>query len=158
MPGAFAPIQETQVGAVAYLFGITTDNTPIVITGLASFELDSDDISLVWDEKDNKDTTGNTQNKTRTNYRYERTIKFIPSGATRAAAAQIADNQGSGILNLQNLVVTHYKVSVFNGTWLINSGIKVNLKMDDNATIDITCVKYVNNAQNAALTGAPIAG
>ena len=158
MPGAFSPIGEQQVGAIAYLFGITTNGTPISITGLASFELDSDEITMTWKEKENTDTTGNVQNITQTNFKYERSIKFNPSGATRAAAALIADSQGGGVLNLINLVVANYKVQAFNGTWRIKPGTKVNLKMDDNASIDISAEKYISTAQNAALTGAPIVG
>ena len=158
MPGAWSPIQETQVGAVAYLFGLTNNGTPISITGLASFELDSDDVTLTWKEKENTDTTGNVQNIVQTNFKYERTIKFSPSGATRAAAALIADNQGSGVFNLINLVVTNYKVTAFNGTWRIKPGTKVNLKMDDNASIDISAEMYVNANQNASLVAAPIVG
>lgn len=158
MPGTFSPIQEQQIGAVAYLFGITTNGQPITITGLASFELDSDDLTYTWKEKENTDTTGNVQNITQTNFKYERSIKFSPSGTTRAAAALIADAQGTGVLNLITLVVANYKVQAFNGSWRIKPGTKVNLKMDDHATIDISAEKYLNALQNAALTGAPIAG
>ena len=146
------------MGAVAYLFGITTNGTPISITGLASFELDSDELTYTWKEKENTDTTGNVQNIIQTNFKYERSIKFAPSGTTRAAAALIADSQGSGVLNLIKLVVANYKVSAFNGTWRIKPGTKVNLKMDDNASIDINAELYLNSSQNAALTGTPIAG
>ena len=93
MPGSFSPIQEQQVGAVAYLFGITTNGTPISITGLASFELDSDELTYTWKEKENTDTTGNVQNIIQTNFKYERSIKFAPSGTTRAAAALIAESR-----------------------------------------------------------------
>ena len=158
MPGAFSPIQEQQIGAEAYLFGITTNGTPIAITGLAMFELESDDLTSTWTEKENKDTTGNVQNIIQNNFKYERSIKFNPSGTTRAAAALVADAQGTGVLNLINLVVSGYKVNAFNGSWRIKPGIKVNLKMDDNASIDISAEKYLNASQNAALTGAPIVG
>ena len=151
-------IAETQVGAIAYLFGITNSGTQIAITGLASFEFDSDELTLTWDEKPNKDTTGNTQNFTQTNFRYERSLKICPSGATRAAAAAVADAGGSGVLNLAVLVVANYKVNAFNGSWRIRPGTKINLKMDDNATIDINSEKYLNSAQNAALTSAAIVG
>jgi len=154
MPGSFSPIVETQVGAVAYLFGITNNGTPIALTGVASFELDSDEASLTWSEKENKDTTGNTQNIIQTNFKYERTIKFAPSGATRTAAAAVAD----GVMTLQNLVVANYKSSTFNGTWRIKPGTKLSLKMEDDATIDLSCEKYVNASQNTALTSAPISG
>lgn len=158
MPGPVNPIAEVQLGAIAYLFGITNSGTPIAITGLASFELDSDDASLTWKEKENTDTTGNVQNIIQTNFKYERNIKFSPSGTSRTNAALIADNQGSGIFNLTNLVVSNYKVQAFNGAWRIKPGIKVNLKMDDDATIDISCEKYVNVTQNSNLTGAAING
>lgn len=151
-------IQEQQIGAVAYLYGVTNNGAQISITGLTSFEFDSDDLTMTWDEKANKDTTGNVQNYTQTNFRYERAVKILPSGTTRAAAALVADNQGTGVLNLINLVVANYKVNAFNGTWRIRPGTKINLKMDDNATIDISVEKFINAAQNAALTGAPIIG
>jgi hypothetical protein len=154
MPQAPFPIQETQVGAIAYLFGITNSGQEILMIGIASFELDSDDISLTWKEKENTDTTGNVQNIIQTNFKYERSIKFSPSGATRAAAAAVAE----GVVTLQNLTVANYFVSTFNGTWRIRPGTKINLKMDDDATIDLNCEMYINAQQNAALTGAPIAG
>jgi hypothetical protein len=154
MPGTFSPIQEQQIGAVAYLFGITTNGQPITITGLASFELDSDDLTYTWKEKENMDTTGNAQNITKTNFKYERTIKLNPSGATRAAAAAYAGS----VLNCDALAVANYKVPAFNGNWRIKPGFKLSLKMDDNASIDMPCEMYVNSAQNTALTGAPIVG
>jgi hypothetical protein len=154
MPGTFAPIQETQIGAVAYLFGITNSGTPIAITGIASFETESDDLTYTWTEKKNTDTTGNTQNITQYEFLYERTIKFKPSGATRAAAADVADK----VVTLINLVVANYKVDVLNGTWRIKPGTKISLKMADDASVDISAEKYVNQSQNAALTGAPITG
>ena len=158
MPGSFSPIPEVQVGAVAYLFGITNNGAAIVITGLASFETESDDLTSTWTEKENKDTTGNVQNITQTNFKYERSLQFNPSGTSRAQAAAIADSGAGGVLALQNLVVANYKVAAFNGTWRIKPGTKVNLKMDDNASIDISVEKYLNASQNTALTGAPIVG
>ena len=151
-------IQEQQIGAVAYLFGITNSGTQVTIANLNSFEFDSDDLTSTWDEKANKDTTGNIQNYTQTNFRYERSIKIFPTGATRTAAALIADNQGAGVLNLLTLVVANYKVNAFNGSWRIKPGTKINLKMDDNASISVEAEKFLNAAQNAALTSAPIAG
>ena len=85
-------------------------------------------------------------------------MKFNPSGTSRAQAAAIADSGAGGVLALQNLVVANYKVAAFNGTWRIKPGTKVNLKMDDNASIDISVEKYLNASQNTALTGAPIVG
>lgn len=154
MPGAFSPIPEVQIGAIAYLFGITNNGTPISITGIPSFETESDDLTYTWTEKENQDTTGNTQNITQTNFKYERSIKFKPSGATRAAAAAVADT----VLTLVVLVVANYKVNAFNGTWRIKPGTKVNLKQGDDAAIDISAEKFLNAAQNTALTGVPIAG
>lgn len=154
MPGSFSPIVETQIGAVAYLFGITNSGSAITMTGVASFETDSDDVNLTWTETENKDTTGNTQNITQRNFKYERTIRFKPSGATRTAAAAVSD----AVFTLQNLVVANYKVAAFNGTWRIKPGVKLSLKMDDDADIEIPCEKYVNAQQNAALTGTPIVG
>jgi hypothetical protein len=154
MPGANFPIAEVQIGAVAYLFGIANDGTAISITGIASFETESDDVTSTWTEKENADTKGSVQNITQFNFKYERAIKFKPSGATRAAAHAVAD----AVVTLQNLVVADYKLATFNGTWRIKPGTKINLKMGDDAVIDINAEKYVNANQNTALTGAPIAG
>lgn len=154
-------IQEQQVGAVAYLYGITNNGTSIALAGLDSFEFDSDELTLTWDEKANKDTTGNVQNFTQTNFRYERSLKIYPSGATRAAAATVAGEAiavgGTGLATFTSVVITNYKVAAFNGTWRVKSGTKINLKMDDNATIDLNLERYTNTAQNTALTGTPIA-
>ena len=159
MPDAFAPIQEVQIGAVAYLYGILNNGTPLAITGIASFEMDSDDVTLTWDEKENKDTTGNVQNFEQVNFKYERTIKFHPSGATRAAANLLADTiLGNSTFTLQNLFVSNFKIVTLNGTWRVKPGIKLSLKMADNASFDIPCEKYLNADQNANLTRAPIVG
>jgi hypothetical protein len=136
------------------MYGITNNGTQVVITGIASFEFDTDDVSLTWEEKRKKDTTGNTQNITSTEFKYDRTLKIAPSGSTRTQAAAAADS----VFTLQNLVVANYKVNTFNGTWRLKPGIKCNLKMDDDASIDISAEKWVNASQNAALTGAPIVG
>ena len=149
-------ISETQIGAVAYLYGITNSGTTITIAGLDSFEFDSDELTVTWDEKANKDTTGNVQNFTQTNFRYERSLKIFPSGATRAAAATVAGEAAS--VTLTSVVIANYKVAAFNGTWRVKSGTKINLKMDDNASIDFSMERYVNAAQNAALTGGAITG
>jgi hypothetical protein len=147
MPGSFSPIPEQQVGAIAYLFGITNSGSAVTMTGIASFETDSDDVSYTWKEKEHYDTTGNVQNITQTNYKYERTIKFNPSGATRTAAAAVAD----AAITLVSLVVANYKVAAFNGTWRIKPGTKINLKADDTASMDISCEKYANTNQATAL-------
>ena len=155
MPGpSTLNITETQVGAVAYLYGITNSGTQVTIAGLDSFEFDSDELTLTWDEKPNKDTTGNVQNFTQTNFRYERSLKIFPSGATRAAAATVAGEA----ITLFSVAIANYKVAAFNGTWRVKSGTKINLKMDDNASIDFNMERYINAAQNTALTGAAING
>ena len=154
MPGPVNPIPEVQIGAIAYLFGITYTGNAIAFTGVVSFELDSDEATLTWKEKENTDTTGNTQNITQTNFKYERSVKFFPSGTSRANAALVVGQ----VLTLQNLVVANYPVPAFNGTWRIKPGTKISLKMDDNASIDVNCEKYVNTTQNGNLTGAPIVG
>ena len=154
MPGSFAPIPEVQIGPIAYYFGITNDGTPISMQGLPSFELDSEELTQEITEKENMDTTGNVQNITQTNFRKSRSMKFAPSGATRAAAAAVCD----AAMALQVLVVDHYKVASFNGRWRVKPGTKLNLKSGDNASIDFNLEKYDNAAQNSALTGTPIAG
>lgn len=147
-------IAEQQIGAVAYLYGITNSGAQITIAGLDSFEFDSDELTLEWDEKANKDTTGNVQNFTQTNFHYARSLKIFPSGATRAAAVTVAGEA----ITLFSVVISNYKVAAFNGQWRVKSGVKINLKMDDNASIDFPIERYVNNNQNNALTGAPIVG
>ncbi len=144
------------------MFGITNNNTQIAISGIDSFEFDSDDVTVVWDEKANKDTTGNIQNYTQTNFRWERSLKIFPSGATRAEAANVAHEVltagVSSVISLYTVLISNYKVPEFNGTWRVKSGAKVNLKMDDNATIDLSLEKFVNANQNAQMTGIPIVG
>lgn len=155
-------IAEQQIGATCYLYGITNSGAPIGIDKLASFEFDSDELTLTWDEKLNKDTTGNVQNITKTNFRYERALKVFIAAATRALAAAVADGviavDGNGDITVTSLVITNYKVASFNGTWRVKSGTKINLKMDDNASLDLSIERYTNPAQNAALNGAPIVG
>lgn len=154
MPGTFNPIVETQTGQVAYLFGILNNGTPYAITGISSFELESDDVTLTWEQKRNKDTAGATQNITEYEYLYERSTKFNPSGATRAQAAAVGD----AVFTLLLLVCVNFKQATLNGTWRIKPGTKLQLKAGDNATVDISSERWVNAAQNAALTGTPIVG
>jgi hypothetical protein len=154
MPGSFSPIAEVQTGAVAYLFGILNNGTPYAITGISSFELESDEVKLNWEQKRNKDTTGNTQNITEYEFQFERTTKFNPSGATRAAAHAVGD----AVFTLQLLVCTNFKNTTLNGTWRIKPGITLSLKAGDNATVDIMSERWVSAPQNAALTGTPIVG
>ena len=157
MPGAFSPIPEVQLGAEALIFGITTNGTPISITGLAEFELDSDDLTLTWDEKEFKDTTGNDTNITQKNFRYERSIKLLPSGSSRTNAVavaeySIADNGGVYVpLQMTSIYVANYKIAAFNGEWIVRPGTKVSLKMDDWCSIDVSCKRYANAGQNADL-------
>lgn len=148
------PIAEQQIGAVAYLFGILNNGTPIAMTGVPTFTQDSDELTSTWKEKENTDTQGNVQNLTQTNFKYERMVKFKPTGATRAAAANIVGD----VLALNVLIVANHEVPAFNGTWRVRPGTKVNLKMDDDADIEIPVELYLNSAQNAALTSAPIVG
>jgi hypothetical protein len=154
MPGSFSPIAETQTGAVAYLFGILNDGTPYAITGINSFELESDEVTLNWTQKRNTDTTGNTQNITEFEFLYERSTKFNPSGATRAVAHAVGD----AVFTLQLLVCTHFKNTTLNGTWRIKPGTKLSLKAGDNGSVDIQSERWVNPSQNTALTGTPIVG
>lgn len=149
-----APIVETQIGAEAYLWGITNDGTAIAITGIATFETDSDEVTQTWDETAKKDGTGHTRTYIQTNFRKERSITFDPTGATRAAAAAIAD----AVLALANLVISHYKVAAMNGTYRIKPGTKLSLKQGDNASISITGEKFDNATQNSDLTGSAISG
>ena len=164
MPGP-SPLNivEQQIGATCYLYGITNNGATITLAGLDSFEFDSDDLTMTFDEKANKDTTGNVQNFTQTNFRYERSLKIYPSGATRAAAAAVAGEAvavdgSSGVATFTSVVIANYKVAAFNGKWRVKSGTKINLKMDDNASIDLNIERYTNPAQNTALTGAAIVG
>lgn len=148
------PIAEVQIGAEAYLYGILAGASPIAITGIATFVMDSDDITFTWTEKENTDTQGNTRNLCQTNFKYDRTVRFFPTGATRAAAAAIAD----AVVALTTLVVTNYAVAAFNGSWRIKPGTRISLKMADDASIDISCEKYTNTTQNTNLTGTAIVG
>ena len=171
MPYSNPIVTETQIGAVAYLFGVTNSGSPITMIGSATIlgELESDDLTLTWKEKENTDTSGNVQNIIQTNFKYERAIKFVPSAATRSLAAQLAesvigatsDNGGAGAggaILLTHITVANYAVGAFNGTWRVKPGTKLNLKMDDNASIDLNCERYVNNQQNTYLTNPPITG
>src|ERR1039457_3458501 len=110
MPGFIPAIPEVQIGAIAYLFGITNNGSPISITGLASFEYETDDLTATWTEKESADGTGNIQNIAQYNFKFERSIKFNPSSSTSTAAAAVAD----AVTPLQFLVIANYKVAAFN--------------------------------------------
>ena len=144
-------IPEVQLGSVAYVFGITNNGSPIAFTGtvtLPNFELESADTNYTWKEKENTDSTGNVQNITQTNFKYETTFKFFPTGATRALALGI----GADVLTAVSLTVANFAQTQFNGIWRVKPGTKISLKMDDNASIDLSCERYANPSQNTALT------
>ena len=153
MPAPF-PIQETQVGAVAYVHGVMNNGTEITISGLASFVPTGDSITQSWTEKEKMDASGSTQNLILTNAKPERTIDVEVTGATRAAAAANWQFFTVG----SSITVANHAVTVFNGAWRVKTGTKIDLKQDGEMTMSIPCEKWINTAQNAALTGAAIVG
>ena len=153
MPAPF-PITETQIGAVAYLYGVANSGSPFSFSGAVTFEIDSADLTSTWKEKENTDTTGNVQNIIQTNFKYEQSVKFHPTAATRTLAASYADTAVTAI----SLTIANHKVAAFNGTWRVKAGTKINLKMDDTASMDLSLERYLNSGQNTALTGTPISG
>jgi hypothetical protein len=153
MPAPF-PIQETQVGAIAYVHGIMNNGSIITMTGMASFEQDSDEITQTWNEKEKMDAYGNTQNIIMQNEKLERTIKFSPSGATRAAAA----TNSAFFTRGSSVTIANHQVAIFNGAWRVKSGTRMSMNFDSELTMDLPCEKWVNSGQNTALTGAAISG
>lgn len=153
MPAPF-PIQEVQVGAVAYVHGVMNDGSEITISGIASFVPISDELTQTWTEKEKMDASGNTQNIIQTNGKIERTIEVEITGATRAAAAANGAFQAIGT----SVTVAHHGVSAFNGSWRIKPGTRLSLRQDDELKMTIPCEKWINSGQNTALTGAAITG
>ena len=163
MPAPF-PIQEVQVGAVAYVHGVMNNGTEITLTGLASFVPIGDEITSTWTEKEKKDASSSTQNIIMTDPKLERTIEVEVTSSTRAAAAASASalltppQSSSNYLMGGSVTVANHAVAIFNGAWRIKTGVKISMKQDDELKISIPCEKWVNTSQNSALTGTPISG
>ena len=141
------PLQETQVGATAYVHGISNDGTPFTLSGYASFVPESDDLTQTWNEKEKMDSTNNVQTIIATNAKYERTLRVSITGATRAAA--VAASVFPAVL--AKITVAHYAVAAYNGDWRLKPGTKMSLKFDDELTMEFPMEKYVDATQNAAL-------
>ncbi len=104
---------EVQTGT-AVLHGITTDGSAISIEGYATFILDSAKGGHKFKLDAVEDETGFDTCLVATNAFVEMDITWMPSGATRAAAAATA----AFLTPLANCTLDNFKVTAFNGDWI----------------------------------------
>ncbi len=138
---------EVQTGT-ATVWGVANDGTAISLTGYATFLLEGADATHKFRLKEITDANDYDANLIATNQHVEMTLNFKPSGATRSAAAAVA----VFIAALAAIVTSHFKIPVFNGTWVYVGDETISLKSNDSAAMKLPVRKYDDATQNASLT------
>lgn len=144
---------EVQHGT-AVLYGITNLTTAITILGYATFLPQSVNATQNFEEKVTKDANGADANWTTQNEHSIVKIKFVMSGATRAAAAAI----GAFVSPLAKVTLANFLVSTLNGDYQNMSGATIDLGNEKNGEVDLTLRKYADSTQNTLATGTVITG
>jgi hypothetical protein len=129
------------------LFGITNDGTPITMLGYATFVLEGADLGHKFDLDTVKDVGKFDASLIATNAHTEVEITWVPSGATRAAAATTA----AALLPLAKVTLTHFKVSAFNGDYIYVGDLAIKLTQGV-AKMSLKIRKYDDSTQNTSLT------
>lgn len=143
--------QEVQYGK-AVLYGITNDGSPITISGYATFIAQTANAQQQFEEKITKDENGADVNWLAQNEHLIVRIRFVMSGATRAAAAAT----GAFLNPLAKVTLDNFQVNAFNGDYQNMSGATIDLGNEKNGEIELQLRKYANVTQNGLATGAAI--
>jgi hypothetical protein len=138
---------EVQTGK-AVVHGITNSGTPIAFPGYATFILSGVKGSHKWKLNEIKDEIEFDTNLTATNPYIETTITWMPSGATRAAAATTA----VFLTPLASIALANFKVGAFNGTWIYVGDEEIDLNSTGPAAMSIKIRKYDDATQNTSLS------
>lgn len=147
------PTAEIQVGT-AILHGINNSGSAITMLGYATFVLDSVKgqhkfgIDAITDEK------GFDVSLIAKNAHVETDINWMPSGATRAAAATTT----VFLSPLAKVTLANFKVAAFNGDWIYFGDETIDLSAGNPGKMSLKIRKYDDSTQNAALTATPVSG
>ena len=130
----------------AVLYGIANDGSKITISGYASFILQDGKLDHKFKLTAVEDENEADAALVATNENYETTITWIPSGLTRAAVVATVATPTP----LQSIVMSHFAVSLLNGTWIYVGDASVNLT-HSTGKMTLKVRKYVDLIQNASL-------
>ncbi len=131
----------------ATVFGVANDGTAIAISGYATFLIQGAKPTHKFDLAEVKDASGFDANLIATNGRVELDLDFIPSGATRAAAATVT----AFLSPLATVTTTHFKVSALNGTWIYIGDETIDLGNTASSKMTLKVRKYDDSTQNTSL-------
>ena len=137
---------EQQTGR-GILFGITNDGAPITLSGFASFIIDTAKGVHKFKITDVQDELEFDAAAIATNPHIEVDLTWVPSGATRSAAADTA----VFLEPLSKVTLTHFRVAAFNGDWQYRGDQSIDLS-HTHGKMSLKIRKYVDDAQNASLT------
>ncbi len=137
---------EVQTGT-AVLHGITNDGSAITIEGYATFILDSAKGGHKFKLDAVEDETGFDKCLVATNALVEMDITWMPSGATRAAAAATA----AFLTPLAGVTMDNFKVTAFNGDWIYVGDQSIDLSHGV-AKMSLKLRKYDDSEQNTSLS------
>jgi|SRR3990167_738959 len=137
---------EVQNGT-AVLHGITDDGSPISMEGYATFILESAKGGHKFKLDSVEDEVGFDKALIATNAHVELDITWMPSGATRAAAAATA----VFLTPLAQVTLDNFKVAAFNGDWIYVGDQSIDLSHGV-AKMSLKVRKYDDATQNSSLS------
>ncbi len=138
---------EVQTGT-ATVWGVANNGSTITISGYATFLLEGADATHKFRLKEITDAQDFDANLIATNQHIEMTINFKPSGATRAAASNVA----VFISALASVTTANFKLTAFNGVWVYVGDETMAFKCNDSVTMKLPVRKYDDASQNTSLT------
>lgn len=147
----------------AVLHGIQNNGSLVTLTGYASFILDRIEGQHMFDKYKVKDPLGNDTSAVAFNERFEITIDFTPSGATRAAAALIPTVPiPLAAVTLSNCKVQtafgSSAVKLFDGTYLYEGDARISQQSAVAVKLSgLKLTKYADTSQNTNMT-SPVVG
>ncbi len=136
------------MNGTAVVFGISkSGSTPISITGFATFILDTAKGVHKFKQDMIEDENGFTTSIVATDPHIELDITFVPSGAKRSDAADVA-----AFLSPNSLVtLSNFQVDVFNGPYVYMGDASIDLSHKE-AKMSLKIRKWDDDDQNALLT------
>ena len=138
---------EIQTGT-ATVFGITNDGTAIAIPGYATFLLQGAKPTHKFTLTEIKDAGAFDAALIASNGHIELDLDFIPSGATRAAAAGVA----VFLAPLAKVTTAHFKVAALNGDFVYVGDESMDLSNVASVKMTLKLRKYDDGTQNTSLT------
>lgn len=133
---------------LAQVHGIRNNGTPISITGVATFLLDSAKATHKFDMEAGKDELGFDANLTAVNPHVEFDIAFRPAGADRDAAEAVA----AFLEPLATVTLANFALDEFNGDCIYVGDGQIDLSSGKAATQSLKLRKYKDATQNTLLT------